>query len=256
MNLPLTCDFCGSALTESWVGSSYKSCLNCFYHRRINTVSYNPQKSNWAGDHLGIYESGYSWRTQVAVGRVQLLELLRLTSDKKNKHCSLLDWGGASGIFAIEAMKYGYDSWVLEPDLVFFRAACERMPGRVLLSESMLKDRSFDFVVCFDAIGYSENLCESLNYLKNAVQKKGFVIFSAGLAEYRKTPHDLSFNYFFEEDFFRVSLPKILGFTLVRYWTEDRNFNTRNQTSRSQDWWKEYLQLTNNPKVQYTVLSA
>jgi hypothetical protein len=232
------------------------NCRFCCYHRRIDMASYNPQKSNWAGDHLSIYEGGYGWRRQVAVGRVQLIEVLSLTFNNRNKPCSLLDWGGASGIFALEALKQGYDSWVLEPDPVFSREAERRLPGRVLLSESMLKGRLFDFVVCFDSIGYSGNLCESLNYLKAVVRKKGFILFSAGLTEHGKVPHDLSFNYFFEDGFFKVSLPCILNFEPFRYWTEDRNFNTRRQSLRSVDWWKEYLQLTTNPKVQYTALSA
>jgi 2-polyprenyl-3-methyl-5-hydroxy-6-metoxy-1,4-benzoquinol methylase len=235
----MNCELCKRGLTR--IKSSYFSCSNCGFTRKKHKSEWSSKGTKWEGDHLKIYLDGEKWRRKVFRSRINLLKYI-LNSESEG-----VDIGSAAGLFVKECNSKFKSVSAVEVDSKFsnYSKKINKVPHYSSIYD--LTD-TYDFVTCFDTLGYSLDIEKFLTKVIEIIKPGGHLIMSnVSIKKGINSLTDTSFNYYFEDIFWDKTFPSSYKLKKVKNWSEVKTFNT--QEPHSPGWWADYLFMSNNKTI-------
>lgn len=242
----MRCNLCKTLIVE--IDNSYLYCKDCGLYQINNIKEYSAENSSWGSkdEIVENYLSGKKWRKKIFKDRLNLIKLLHPNMK------TLLDVGSATGLFAsiVEIENIKVD--VVEPYRAFKEYSIDINKSISHFDDINDVDTRYDFITIFDTFGYSKNLTKSLDKLSTLLNVGGYLMITSGwVDDGMNSVHDFSFNYYFKSKFWKECFPQNSKLELVKFWTENKNFNTKKYGT--QEWWRDYLMLNNEIKMNYIV---
>lgn len=242
----MICDICQNTTVEA--SNNYFYCEKCGIYKIKNTKEYSSENSSWGhkDEIVRNYLSGIDWRKKVFTNRINLIKLLHPNIE------SILDIGSATGLFASMIEDSNIQVDVVEPYYPFKKYSIATNQKIKHFDDIYEINQKYDFITIFDTFGYTKDLSKTMTKLSSLLNPNGYLMITAGWVDDKmKSVHDFSFNYYFESNFWEETFPKNTNLQLLRFWTENKNFNTKKYGT--QEWWNDYLMLTNEIKMNYII---
>lgn len=242
----MKCRLCQKKLSQKY--NNYFYCESCGVYQIDFIQEYNTENSTWGTEDKIVesYLSGKRWREKIFRDRLNLIELLYPNVT------TLLDIGSATGLFASIVKEKNIEVDVVEPYKPFKEYSINHNKNINHFDTINEVNKTYDFITIFDTFGYTKDLLGTLEKINKLLNSGGYLMITAGwIDDDMQSVHDFSFNYYFKSKFWKEIFPEIAKLNLIKFWTENKNFNTKKYGM--QEWWSDYLMLSDEIKMNYII---